>query len=30
MKALVKAKPEKGIWLQEIDVPEIGCERCFD
>ncbi|MGQ1783546.1 L-threonine 3-dehydrogenase [Saccharicrinis sp. GN24d3] len=24
MKALVKAKPEKGIWLEEIDVPEIG------
>ncbi len=24
MKALVKAKPEKGIWLQEIDIPEIG------
>ncbi len=23
MKALVKAKPEKGIWMQEIPVPEI-------
>ncbi len=24
MKALVKLKPEKGIWLQEIDIPKIG------
>lgn len=24
MKALVKAKPEKGIWMQEVSVPEIG------
>ena len=24
MKALVKAKAEKGIWLQEVDIPEIG------
>jgi threonine 3-dehydrogenase len=24
MKALVKAKPEKGIWMQEVPVPEIG------
>uniref|UniRef100_UPI0008371469 L-threonine 3-dehydrogenase n=1 Tax=Labilibacter marinus TaxID=1477105 RepID=UPI0008371469 len=24
MKALVKTKPEKGIWLEEIDVPKIG------
>ncbi len=24
MKALIKAKPEKGIWLQEVNVPEIG------
>jgi threonine 3-dehydrogenase len=24
MKALVKLKPQKGIWLQETDVPEIG------
>ncbi|GAF04545.1 L-threonine 3-dehydrogenase [Saccharicrinis fermentans] len=24
MKALVKAKPEKGIWMQEVDVPQIG------
>lgn len=24
MKALVKAKPEKGIWLQEVDIPQIG------
>ena len=24
MKALVKAKPEKGLWLHEVPVPEIG------
>ncbi len=24
MKALVKAKAKKGIWLQEVDIPEIG------
>ena len=24
MKALVKAKPEKGLWLQEVPVPEPG------
>lgn len=24
MRALVKAKPERGIWLEEIDKPEIG------
>ena len=24
MKALVKAKPEPGIWLEEVAVPEIG------
>ena len=24
MKALVKAKPEPGIWLQDVPVPEIG------
>jgi len=24
MKALVKAKPEPGIWMQEVPVPEIG------
>ncbi len=24
MKALVKARPEPGIWLQEVPVPEIG------
>ncbi len=24
MKALVKAKPEEGLWLQEVPVPEIG------
>ncbi len=24
MKALVKAKPERGIWMEEIAVPEVG------
>lgn len=24
MKALVKAKPEKGLWMEEVDVPGIG------
>ncbi len=24
MKALVKAKPERGIWMEEIDVPAVG------
>ncbi|MGD9360963.1 MAG: alcohol dehydrogenase catalytic domain-containing protein, partial [Desulfobacterales bacterium] len=24
MKALVKAKPEPGIWLQDVATPEIG------
>ena len=24
MKALVKAKPEKGIWLQDVEIPEPG------
>jgi len=24
MKALVKAKPERGIWMQDIAVPEVG------
>lgn len=24
MKALVKKLPEKGIWLEEVDIPEIG------
>lgn len=24
MKAIVKARPEKGLWLQEVDVPEPG------
>ena len=24
MKALVKAKPEKGLWLEEVPIPEIG------
>ena len=22
MKALVKAKPKKGIWLQDVEIPE--------
>ena len=24
MKALVKAKPERGIWMQDIDQPTVG------
>lgn len=24
MKALVKAKPEKGIWMEEVEIPELG------
>jgi len=24
MKALVKAKAEKGIWMQEVDIPVVG------
>ena len=24
MKALVKAKPERGIWMQDIDMPKVG------
>jgi threonine 3-dehydrogenase len=24
MKALVKSKPERGIWLEDIDIPEVG------
>jgi L-threonine 3-dehydrogenase (EC 1.1.1.103) len=24
MKALVKAKAEKGIWMQEVDIPTVG------
>ncbi|MBE3134895.1 MAG: alcohol dehydrogenase catalytic domain-containing protein, partial [Acidobacteria bacterium] len=24
MKALVKAKPQEGLWLQEVPLPEIG------
>ncbi len=24
MKALVKAKPERGIWMQDVDLPEVG------
>jgi len=24
MKALVKSKPEKGLWMEEVDIPEIG------
>ena len=24
MKALVKAKAEKGIWLKEVEIPEVG------
>jgi threonine 3-dehydrogenase len=24
MKALIKAKPEPGIWLEEVPIPEVG------
>ncbi|WP_249414411.1 L-threonine 3-dehydrogenase [Marinifilum caeruleilacunae] len=24
MKALVKSKPEKGMWMEEVDIPEVG------
>ena len=24
MKAVVKAKPEPGLWLEEVPVPEVG------
>ena len=24
MKALVKKQPKKGLWLEEVDVPEYG------
>ncbi len=24
MKALVKSKPEKGLWMEEVNIPEIG------
>jgi len=24
MKALVKSKPEKGLWMEEVDIPEVG------
>jgi threonine 3-dehydrogenase len=24
MKALVKRKPEQGIWMEEVPVPEVG------
>jgi len=24
MKALVKSKPEKGLWMEQVDIPEIG------
>ena len=24
MKALVKSRPEKGLWMEEVDIPEIG------
>ena len=29
MKALVKAKPEKGLWLQDIEEPQIGINDCL-
>ncbi len=24
MKALVKAKPKEGLWLQDVEIPEVG------
>ena len=24
MKALVKSRPEKGLWMEEVDIPEAG------
>jgi len=24
MKALVKSKPERGLWMEEVDIPEVG------
>lgn len=24
MKALVKSKPEKGLWMEEVEIPEVG------
>lgn len=24
MKALVKSKPEKGLWMEDVDIPEVG------
>lgn len=24
MKALVKSKPEKGLWMEEVDIPKVG------
>ena len=28
MKALVKAKPEPGIWMEEVPVPESAPTTC--
>ena len=27
MKALVKAKPEKGLWMEEVPIPEIAANE---
>ena len=27
MKALVKAKPERGIWMEDIDTPRVGPQQ---
>ena len=28
MKALVKSRPEPGLWLEEVPTPEIGRASC--
>ena len=30
MRALVKARPEPGLWMEEVPVPGAGAERCAD
>ena len=27
MKAVVKAKREPGLWLEEVPIPEVGCDE---
>jgi len=29
MKALVKIRPEKGIWMEEIPIPKIGINEVW-